>query len=53
MLDLLNGIARSHGELSLGVGTAAPLQTQAFFGGRRFMVRFGIFGGGGLGFAIP
>ncbi len=52
VLDLLNGIARSHGELCWGWETLAAPDVK-FFGGRRHMVHFGILGGGGLGMAIP
>ena len=52
VLDLLNGIARSHGELCWEWETLGASDVK-FFSGRRFMVKFWVLGGGGLGFAIP
>jgi len=52
VLDLLNGIARSHGELCWEWETLAASDVK-FFSGRRSMVKFWVLGGGGLGFAIP
>jgi hypothetical protein len=52
ILDLLNGIARSHGQLYWGweVHTA---EDRKLFSGRRFTVHFSVLGGGGHGFAVP
>jgi hypothetical protein len=52
VLDVLNGIARSHGEMYWEWEPLSPSERE-FFGGRRFSVHFWVLGGGGLGFAIP
>jgi hypothetical protein len=52
VLDLLNGIARSHGEMSWEWEPLTP-EDQKFSGGRRFSVLISVLGGGGRGFAVP
>jgi hypothetical protein len=51
VLDLLNGIARSHGQMYWGweVQTGEDRKLS----GRRFTVHFSVLGGGGHGFAVP
>jgi hypothetical protein len=51
ILDLLNGIARSHGQMywEWNVNTAEDRKLS----GRRFTVLFSVLGGGGQGFAVP
>jgi hypothetical protein len=51
VLDVLNGISRSHGELCWEWEELTPSDS-AFSGGSRFRVHFGVFGGGGFGLAM-
>jgi hypothetical protein len=52
MLELLNAVARSHGEMCWQWEELSASHPQ-FMNGRRYSVMFTPFGGGGLGFAVP
>ncbi|MET0164748.1 MAG: hypothetical protein ABW318_07070 [Vicinamibacterales bacterium] len=51
VLEMLNGIARAHGEVSWEWQENTP-EDKEFFGGRRFLILFSL-RRGGHGFAIP
>jgi hypothetical protein len=51
-LDVINAIARSHGELCWAWEEMTE-EDQRFFGGRRYQLTFSVLRGGAHGFAIP
>jgi len=52
LLDLLNAVAKSHGQLTWQVDELSPRE-QRSSGGRRHVVTLSIFGGGGYGIIVP
>jgi hypothetical protein len=52
VFELLNAIAKSHGEVCWQWEDLSE-RDQQFMGGRRYSVMFTLFGGSGLGFAVP
>jgi hypothetical protein len=52
LLDLLNAVAKSHGQLTWQFDEMSP-GDQRSSGGRRHVVTLSIFGGGGYGIMVP